>query len=644
MILICLIVAVSVFLLSVLCCVALSLHSRIRQSAVKPFYILTGGVFLSATVAFFPLYMPLFDSSPVFNALLGSIHNAVRLFMFNCDISAVQEQSAVLAVSGLQAYYVLFFNVLLMVAPILTVGIVLSFFREASAFLRYACRFFRDAYLFSALNDRSLALARSLRKTYGKKALLVFSGVSFGNEQASSKLIAEAAELGAILFKRDITSPTLKLHSKRAKMYFFILGKDERENLDHALHLSADPLQKGQESGYDVPRADTRIYLFSVDPLAKQYLNTASPRYVKLRRVNDVQSLVYRLLYDHGLEIFGAATETGRLIPSTATKTPDKEKKIHALVLGMGLHGTEMVRALSWLAQMHPYRIEIDAFDISASASSGFASAYPDLFDCNPMGEQAPRADGYRCHNGDFETEGEAHYRITIHDGVDVEQRAFDESLVSFFADATYTFISLGNDDRNGKTAIKLRTLFRRMGKEPIIHTVIYNKNVQNALQNAPSPSGEPYGILATGDVAATYSVSCLLNSALEQQALQRHMKYAHHVVAEKGLRGTEKEACLAEAEEAFWKHDYNYRSSTASVIHAKFKRELGIPGSDKAPADRSEDEARFYRILEHKRWNAYVRSEGFVYAPVRDKLAKTHPLLVPFDELPYAEQIKDED
>ena len=46
---------------------------------------------------------------------------------------------------------------------------------------------------------------------------------------------------------------------------------------------------------------------------------------------------------------------------------------------------------------------------------------------------------------------------------------------------------------------------------------------------------------------------------------------------------------------------------------------------------------------MEHKRWNAYVRSEGFVKSAKRDKLAKTHHLLVPFKELPYEEQIKDD-
>jgi hypothetical protein len=39
--------------------------------------------------------------------------------------------------------------------------------------------------------------------------------------------------------------------------------------------------------------------------------------------------------------------------------------------------------------------------------------------------------------------------------------------------------------------------------------------------------------------------------------------------------------------------------------------------------------------------WNKYIEM-GWVYGPVRDRDLKTHPDMVPFDELGYEEQIKD--
>lgn len=95
--------------------------------------------------------------------------------------------------------------------------------------------------------------------------------------------------------------------------------------------------------------------------------------------------------------------------------------------------------------------------------------------------------------------------------------------------------------------------------------------------------------------------------------------------------------------EEDFWKYEYNYRSSIASAIHKKMKLMCEIPGASKELEQRTEVEKRQLRELKHRRWNAYMRSEGFTYAEKRNNLAKTHCCLVPFDDLSKEEQEKDD-
>jgi hypothetical protein len=150
--------------------------------------------------------------------------------------------------------------------------------------------------------------------------------------------------------------------------------------------------------------------------------------------------------------------------------------------------------------------------------------------------------------------------------------------------------------------------------------------------------------ILPFGSIAYRYSENCILNSDIEHLALARHMEYTYKDIEERGLVGKDREAAIRAGEESFWGNDYNYRSSVASAIHKKFKVALGIPGIDKKPLDRTPAEREFCAIMEHQRWNAYVRSEGYVKADSRDKLIKTHHLLVPFEELPLSEKIKDDD
>jgi hypothetical protein len=43
-----------------------------------------------------------------------------------------------------------------------------------------------------------------------------------------------------------------------------------------------------------------------------------------------------------------------------------------------------------------------------------------------------------------------------------------------------------------------------------------------------------------------------------------------------------------------------------------------------------------------HREWMAYRLKEGWVYGPTKDIVAKTHPCLVPFEELPPIQQAKD--
>lgn len=43
-----------------------------------------------------------------------------------------------------------------------------------------------------------------------------------------------------------------------------------------------------------------------------------------------------------------------------------------------------------------------------------------------------------------------------------------------------------------------------------------------------------------------------------------------------------------------------------------------------------------------HEAWCEFKRAEGWVYGPVKNADAKTHPCLVPYHELPVEQRIKD--
>ena len=139
-------------------------------------------------------------------------------------------------------------------------------------------------------------------------------------------------------------------------------------------------------------------------------------------------------------------------------------------------------------------------------------------------------------------------------------------------------------------------------------------------------PNASPFALVClqiNGDIKTSYSKDVILRSEVEVKAKERHL--------------------LWDAEHLFWDYEYNYRSSLASAIHHKMKIELGIPYADVPPEKRPYEERELLRKLEHCRWSAYVRSEGYTFGEVRNDLAKKHPCLIPYEQLSDKDKEKDD-
>lgn len=573
---------ISLGILILACFTILLIKFKHKNTFARSMQILMVGVFLSAGVLFLPVYTSIFqnDVGSLWKTILLSVHTAIRLFVVDCDFEMILSLSGQMP-SQLYSAYALLSAVLFVFAPTLTCGFILSFFRNILTYYSILLHFKKDVYVFSELSENSVALAESIRKKQ-KQAILLFTSV-VEVDDGTYEWKEKARQLKAHCLKDDITALHLKHHSRTSKMYFFIMGSNEGENVESA--LSMIPQYRRREH--------TRIYVFASSFEGEMLLNSIPHGQLKVRRVDKEQLLIFHTLYNSGEAIYAVS---------------EPEKTISAVVVGLGRYGLEMLKALTWFGQMDGYHLVIHAYDENRNAEAIVSRACPELMQSDKNGVLV---------------KGEAAYQIDIHSGINVLSAAFIESIHTI-PTPTYVFVALGSEHKNMETALQLRTHLARKGIQPKIQVAFYDTYDARSLQNTKNFKGQSYQIEVVGDVKSIYSENMIINSELEAKALKRHMKWGR--------------------EEDFWAYEYNYRSSIACEIHKKMKSYCKIPGADLPVEERTESEKEIIRILEHKRWNAYMRSEGYCYGEKRDDIAKTHPCLIPYDELSEEEKRKDDD
>lgn len=575
---------------------------------LKPLHPLLFGCFIGLLVLFVPFYLSKYH--PITSIAFAFLDTVRALGGDNIYLERIAEFGNNIPGDIAGTYFTLTV-VLEFIMPWFTFGFLLSLFKNAYAYAGYWRSFGKDVYVFSELNKKSLALANDIMKNAKSrsKVRIVFAN-AFDGEVETSELDVAAKELRAICFKKDIDAINYKFHSQKRQLYFFLMGDDEMDNISRSLELI---------SGYCNVK-NTHLYVFAAGVEGELLLAATKKGEMKVRRIDEIRSLVYGVLYEELYYEREDGSVGNRLFDGALPTADGDVKQISAVIVGMGAYGTEMLRALSWYCQMEGYRIKINAFDKNPDSRGRFASSCPELlsFDYN----------GVR-------VEGEAEYEIKIHSGVDVDTKNFDDAI-SQITDATYVFVALGSEEKNITVAADLRMRFERIGIKPFIHTVVGSSSVKEALSDVKNHAGQEYGLDFVGDFDTFYSERVILDSALEDEAFMIHKSYCD---------GNPKK------EDEFWKFEYCYRSSMASAIHARLRICYQIPGADLTEDELKMEEHRQEKLiitaLEHKRWNAYMRSEGYIYSgstlkESRNDLAKKHHNLVEYQFLSDTDRDKD--
>lgn len=564
-----------------------------QNNETKGFFALAITVFVSLTEMYYALeYTAQYHAEPFgwLTAILVAMRDTIGTFVVDGDFSFFGEN-----MQGMAEWMVPVCSVvmalMIIAAPVFTFGFLLSFFKNLSSMLRFSLRRNADVFVFSELNEKSLVLASDL-KANNDRRVIVFCDVFENDDENLGELLSEAKRINAIFFEKDILDVDFKKHTKKGSLYFYITGEDDVENVNQTLGLI--------RAYGDAENAN--LYLFSNSASAELLLFDGKKHKMKIRRVNESLSLIQKSLYDQPTALFESARD----------KTPEGDTLISAVIVGLGDRGTEMLKTLLWYGQMDGYRVQIDAFDRDAEAEQRIRYQCPEI-----MSEE---------YNGVY-VPGEAYYKVDVHGGINVGTDAFAKEIAKLTS-ASFVLVSLGNDDLNIATAADLRMMFERMHIKPVICAVVHNSDLCACLSGLTNFKDQAYDIRWIGSLEDMYSEAVIMHSTIEKDALKIHQSYG----------GTEQE---------FFSYEYNYRSSTASALHNRARAKLEILGAHLPPEQRSEEQKQALKMLEHRRWNAYMRAEGYVYSGSTDEssrndLAKMHHDLVAYAFLAEEEKHKD--
>lgn len=658
-----------------------------EQRSLKPIQELTIGIFVAVLLVFVPVYYLNFDFGDDYNFIrpaLLSLHNTLRVFILDGEFNVIVD--AVRSVfNGAYKYitvtYSLYVALLYIVAPVLTFGNVWMLFDNLRGKLKFNSMKFRKIYIMSELNEKSLALAKSIycktQNLKGKeKPAIVFTDVFLEKEEVQYDMAESAREIGAILLKQDINN--IDILSKKGNIELFLISENESNNLSQAVKITNLLNQENK-------KRNVKIFVFSnsragaciIDSV--RYENLIDSQYndssFKLRRVDEIRQFVWNAVPK--MNIFELAQKA--------------DKELHVLLVGMGRYGMEFLKMLTWFSQVIGYKIVISVVDRQTYDENGkhhihalINSHCPELIDKN--------------NSTDF---GDAQYDIEIISGIDMISSDFRDLLVYTGSDENkaklsqrlrktdLAIVALGDDDLNIEVSVKLRELYdyanstvaNKKIKEDDelvkIYSIVYDENKSGALldRDEQTPGNNflvnhkniPYHINFIGALSSQFSYENVYDSELEQAALRHHLGWVEiekkvydewkdngelKKIAESswGYMYCESEEAVEEMKKDYERFEYFRHSSISKEIYqraVKANPQLSELTSCTLGGDIQTctcEHCITRKMSEHMRWNAYMRCAGYshVNTMLRADRAKIHNNICGWDRLSDLDKEKD--
>lgn len=565
-----------------------------RHTASKCISMILLGICVSSIFLFFPVYWA--DSAGVeyqpFRAAVFSLYYGAKALAGGQEIRLLEKYKEVFP--AFRFVFLLLNYVYFLAAPLLTSSLILSFMGDFLDRFRYRFSWKRNYYIFSELSASALHAARQIHKRH-PKGMIVFCGT----KNADKTNLAKARALGAV--NLYAACEALRIPFKGKNLEFHLLSEDEDQNLGIAEQLI---VRHRDKTGVNI-----LINAFAESGTGIQVVESIDKGGISVRFIDSTALLCNNLLLKYPLY-----------------ELPADQKTISVALVGCGKTGIRMLKTIAWCGQMEDIGLKIRIYDNNAARIGQKVLA------------QCP--------------ELQSSHDIAFVE-TDVETAAFEVAVLDpeqGSRDATYVVVALGDDEQNIAVAERLFRIFRHANGyrwTPRILARIRSGAKSVVYSHKDNSFLEKRRICLFGDMEEVLSSNTLFHSYLERLALAVNLSYSDllpdkdaDLLTElellKYFGSAEVRACC----KSFLDSEYSRRSSMASALHIPVKlHNCGLlPAGEIIPSD--ETVKNFYQIVsndpqlmdklaknEHRRWNSFMRSEGYCTATWED-LQNFYPVL----------------
>lgn len=565
--------------------------------------------------------------------------------------------------------YGIVISILDILAPILGGAVLLEILTGAFPRLKLFLRPFRRKFVFSELNEASITLAEDLyrdrnyqkvvfwdsayRKEWHLHPLLIFTDAYPDQEsETKSELFDRAKALGAVCIKTDL----IHLPLTRAKsVFYFLMDEQEQKNVS----ILGDLLD-GNAEGYKLWPEDeesgepkTRVFAFCQSDLSVIMMNNIcevsnNREKLMVRPIRDYANTAVSLMYEAPL-FMPLLAGGGTPIPRADNSSPfigkfgkflverDKAgrvgglvpaKELHVTILGSGSIAEEVFQAVYWCGQIGGVQLFIHVLSQQAEQLKGRLRARcPELLRtckvCEEISSLSGKTDGdggKKFSSPDLlgiypHTDSplsNAPYAIvdgfTAGEKIDVTH--LDEYPEEILSKTDYYVVALGEDENNIFVAMMLkRELAKRAldaGEErhPVIAPAVFDKRLADSITDMKPACSDPY-VIPFGMLENRFSCRNVFMADITADVLKSELIYNKKSHAKRQ------------------RDEYSYWANIVRAVHAPYKLfglgciaavDPAAPASSRYTVIQKKiaSDEPVFTWMEHRRWNAYMRTQGF--------------------------------